>query len=308
MPAAIQKGPVIQKIDASDPEAIIEALKQDGGVIIKNFTTPELVDKVNAETKPYLDADKPWKGALFPPETRRCVRLVSRSPTVRNNWLVHPLISRLTHHFLDRTTPVWYDEDRHLYTTHPILNGSMTLEANPGSVAQRLHRDDKVHHVWHEDQTEKGYRVGSDVSMAFLVPGTETTWENGATLAIPGSHLWGMDRAPRKEEAVPALMQPGDAWCMLGGLYHAGGYNQTKDWKRPMHGMFFMQSILRGEENQYLAHTKEEVLSWSPEVQKIMGFGISSPNLGFVDFLSPIKFLSGDYDPDHIEDLDPIKA
>jgi len=37
-----------------------------------------------------------------------------------------------------------------------------------------------------------------------------------------------------------------------------------------------------------------------------MGMCISSPNLGFVDFLPPIAFLSGDYDPENIPDLDPL--
>lgn len=304
MPSAV---PVIQRIDVSQPEAIIEALKKDGGVIIKNFTTPELVDQVNSETDPYLRKDKPWKGALFPPETRRCTRLVSRSPTVREHWLVHPLIKQLTSHFLSKTTHCWYNDERHEYTLYPILSSSMTLECNPGGAGQRLHRDEKIHHAWRDDQTQTGYRMGSDVMMAFLVPGTQTTPENGATVAVPGSHLWGMERYPKMEEAAPATMMPGDAWCHLGGMYHAGGANKTTDWRRPMHSMFFCQSHLRGEENQYLIHTKEEVASWSPEIQRVMGFDISSPNLGFVDFIPPYKWLTGNYNPDEIDDLDPIK-
>lgn len=49
------------------------------------------------------------------------------------------------------------------------------------------------------------------------------------------------------EEAAPATMMPGDAWCHLGGMYHAGGANKTTDWRRPIHSMFFCQSHLRGE-------------------------------------------------------------
>jgi ectoine hydroxylase-related dioxygenase (phytanoyl-CoA dioxygenase family) len=62
------------------------------------------------------------------------------------------------------------------------------MEVGPGDKAQRLHRDDKNHHVDHMDQTKTGYRVGNDVSLSFLIPGFETTRENGATLVIPGSH------------------------------------------------------------------------------------------------------------------------
>lgn len=65
--------------------------------------------------------------------------------------------------------------------------------------------------------------------------------------AIPGSHLWDSERVPKVEEAVYATMNVGDAFCMLGGLYHAGGHNLTKDQKRPLHGMFFCRGYLRTE-------------------------------------------------------------
>lgn len=110
---------------------------------------------------------------------------------------------------------------------------------------------------------------------------------------LPGSHLWGQDRWPKPEGIAYATMQKGDAFCMLGSTYHAGGENRTIDQKRPMHGLFFMRGYMRGEENQYLVHTKEEVLSWSLEVQRKMGFHMSSPNIGFADFQSPVEFLQG---------------
>jgi ectoine hydroxylase-related dioxygenase (phytanoyl-CoA dioxygenase family) len=179
MPAATT--PVLQRIDASDVESLKRAIVEDGAVIISNFTTPELVDQVNAEIRPYLDADKPWKGKLFPPETRRCARVVSRSKTVRDHWIVNPVLDELTEHFLAKTTSNYYGAEKHTYTTHPILNISLTIETRPGSAAQRLHRDDKNFHVDHVDQTKTGYQVGSDVAMAFLIPGVETTVENGAT-------------------------------------------------------------------------------------------------------------------------------
>jgi hypothetical protein len=51
---------------------------------------------------------------------------------------------------------------------------------------------------------------------------------NGATLVIPGSHLWGPDRCPQNEEAIPAELNPGDALIFVGNTYHAGGGNTTK--------------------------------------------------------------------------------
>lgn len=110
---------------------------------------------------------------------------------------------------------------------------------------------------------------------------------------IPGSHLWGLERWPKVEEITYATMEKGDCYVMLGSTYHAGGANVTTDQKRPMHGIFFARGVLRAEENQYLIHSKEEVLSWPHEVQRKMGFHLSSPNIGFVDFMSPVEWMQG---------------
>ncbi|KAJ5223758.1 hypothetical protein N7468_008300 [Penicillium chermesinum] len=303
------KQPQIQRIDRAHQEAIIQAIIQDGCCIIQNFTDVETVQKVNAEAKPYLDADKPWKGELFPPETRRCANLAGRSQTARENWLVDPLVRALTAKFVDKTTSNFYGETKHTYTSEAVCTIAMTFDIGPGAKAQRLHRDDKNYHVDHEDQTATGYRVGSDVEMAFMVPGVKTTVDNGATLAIPGSHLWGGDRAPLLHEARPATMEVTDCWVMLGGLYHAGGANVTEAERRIVHGMFFTRGFYRQEENAYLANRPEEVLKWSPAAQKVMGFELSSPNIGFVEFQTPLQYLRGeeahefgDFDPSQEKD------
>lgn len=122
------------------------------------------------------------QGDLFPPETRRCSRLVARSRTVREEWLLDPLINKLLAIFVDKTTSNYYGTTKHTYTSKAIVNTALTMEVNPGGMPQRLHRDNKNHHVEHVDQTKTGYRIGSDVSMGFLFPGTETTYENGATM------------------------------------------------------------------------------------------------------------------------------
>jgi hypothetical protein len=54
------KKPSVQRISKSDSDAIIRAIVEDGCCIIKNFTPPETVEKVNKETKLFIEADKPW--------------------------------------------------------------------------------------------------------------------------------------------------------------------------------------------------------------------------------------------------------
>ncbi|EEA23347.1 hypothetical protein TMatcc_002206 [Talaromyces marneffei ATCC 18224] len=286
--------PGVQRIDRNNEEAIIQAIVQDGCVIIKNFTDVETVQAANAEVRPYLDADKPWEGDLFPPETRRCANLIGRSKTAREKWLVDPLMQKLTATFVDKTTSNFYGETKHTYTSKAICSIAMTFDIGPGAKAQRLHRDDKNFHIDHMEQSATGYHIGSDVMMNFMVPGVKTTYENGATLAIPGSHLWSSERVPKTQEAICAEMDVTDAWVMLGGLYHAGGANITENEHRILHGFFFCRGYYRQEENAYLANSTEDVLSWSPEVQRIMGYELSSPNIGFVMFRTPLQHLRGE--------------
>ena len=244
------------------------------------------------------------KGDLFPPETRRCTNLAGRSKTARENWLVDPLVRALTAKFVDKTTSNFYGETKHTYTSEAICTIAMTFDIGPGAKAQRLHRDDKNYHVDHVDQTASGYHVGSDVMMAFMTPGVKTTTQNGATLAIPGSHLWGSERPPKQSEAIAAEMDVTDCWVMLGGLYHGGGANVTATDRRILHGMFFTRGFYRHEENVYLANSADEVLSWSPDAQKVMGYHLSSPNIGAVHFRPPLQYLSGAGVDDDFGDFD----
>lgn len=64
---------------------------------------------------------------------------------------------------------------------------------------------------------------------------------------IPGSHLWGADRAPKTDEIVYAVMEKGDCLAFLGGLYHAGGHNSTTDQYRPVHDLSFVRGYMRQE-------------------------------------------------------------
>jgi hypothetical protein len=70
-----------------------------------------------------------------------------------------------------------------------------------------------------------------------LIAGSKCTYKNGvspltqpvllisdnyhqATAVIPGSHLWGTDRAPKVDEVTYAEMEPGSALFTLGCKYH----------------------------------------------------------------------------------------
>ncbi|KAL8743195.1 MAG: hypothetical protein Q9190_004430 [Brigantiaea leucoxantha] len=115
--------------------------------------------------------------------------------------------------------------------------------------------------------------------MGILVAGVRTTRENGATLFVPGSHLWDHSRQPRPEEVVPAELEVGEAFLFLGSAVHAGGANKTSQ-PRVVHGFFFCRSYLRPEEDQHMMFSKEEVQSWSAAAQMQAGYILGNPYLG----------------------------
>lgn len=63
--------------------------------------------------------------------------------------------------------------------------------------------------------------------MGCLLAVTKSTYENGATLVVPGSHKWDPERSPKKEEAVPAELDVGDVLIFNGNVYHGGGANKS---------------------------------------------------------------------------------
>jgi hypothetical protein len=71
-------------------QAFIDAVEQDGCVIIQDFTDVESLDKSLEEVKPYLDASIAEKGGssvgALNGGTATCTRLVGRSQIVRERF------------------------------------------------------------------------------------------------------------------------------------------------------------------------------------------------------------------------------
>ena len=73
--------------------------------------------------------------------------------------------------------------------TDSILSQATSIATLEGGVSQALHRDDSIWQHAHPSQEETGYRLGSDLGIALLVPGVNTTMANGATLVCRSS-MW----------------------------------------------------------------------------------------------------------------------
>lgn len=183
----------------------------------------------------------------------------------------------------------------------PLLSIAITFAIPPGTPAQGLHRDDKNHHARHT-ATDR-YSKGRDMLLGLFVPGCDTFEANGATRVVPGSHLWGDEKPDFGDQAqtvVDAEMKVGEAFIMLGSLYHGGGeYSKPlgnaaagEIERRIVYAMFSCSGVHRQEEVSFLSYPIEEVKTYSKVVQDRLGWKQSEPNLGWVDLKSPEFMLS----------------
>ncbi|MCJ1404218.1 hypothetical protein MMC11_007443 [Xylographa trunciseda] len=177
------KPEMIQRVPLNEPGLVIRAIKEDGGVILTGFSSVEDVQKVNADAAPYINAivdDR--KSRSLPRETTRCTLLFGGSTTAREVWLQQSDLQAILKHFLCTVSVPYNDANGKELATSFLLSAAATLDIGPEVGAQDLHRDDFIWQQTHKVGDEKIYALGSDVAMGLLVPGVNTTAENGATL------------------------------------------------------------------------------------------------------------------------------
>ncbi|BEI84449.1 hypothetical protein CcaverHIS002_0410530 [Cutaneotrichosporon cavernicola] len=292
-------------IDAKAPQAEINALiAKMGAVVLKGLLSKEEVDQMNKDFKPHLDALGPagnkeqWDGSFFPNTSKKVPGLLAKSETYVNSMLLNPVLNGLADHALTRRTKTTMSSpERHWSTCKPQLNVTALLEVNPGGKAQELHRDDAIYHdkikgsdVW-DPRQEK-----SILALAAL---TKVTPENGGTLIVPGSHIRSDDLpAPTYEDALHVSAEPGDCVVILCSVYHGGGANSmevgTPNSVRCMALCGFSCGYLKQEENQYLQLPIEAVKRLPIEAQRLAGWDMSLPYLGYVNWEHPLLTLGHD--------------
>ncbi|KAF2706955.1 hypothetical protein K504DRAFT_470946 [Pleomassaria siparia CBS 279.74] len=276
----------IQRVSYSSPRSdFIAALEKNGCVVVTGFTDDATLEQARKEVQPFLDAEG---------GTRTCTRLIGRSKTVREKFFSDELYQDMVRHFLNITTTNYYDSTPETHTCPPLLSISITMDTRPNTPAQRLHRDDKNHHARHT--SSPSYAIGRDMLLGLFVPGCDTTVASGATRIVPGSHLWG-DSEPcftsptGSSLVVDAELKRGEAFLMLGSLYHGAGSYSLPTGNRMVHIMFCCSGVYRQEEISYLSYPVEEVREYSAVVKERLGWKMSEPNLGWVDLKSPEYLL-----------------
>lgn len=276
---------------ASAAEAIA-IIERDGGVIIKDYLDAQALAELRTDLTPALDKIGWGRDDFSGAKTRRLGGVFKHSRhaiTVADQ----PHLVAAAKHFFEVPSKMWFGEAENELTSGYQLGVTQVIEIHPGEGAQPLHRDDSV---WQWKHVEGGRQARLQVMVAV----TDFTAENGGTLVIPGSHKWyDPNRAPKMEEAIPTEMEAGSALIFIGGVYHAGGTNNT-DKPRMGFTLTYDLSWLRQEENHYLTYPLKFVKTLPEHIQGLLGYRAAPPLLGWVEIdgvmCDPSQLLSDEGD------------
>lgn len=235
--------PKFERRDATDPstttEVLVSVIERDGGVIVEKLISQELATQIKSDLKPYFDTDPIDPSGFFPHTTQRANGLLAKSDACVE-LACNPTYINVANAMVSSTYTYWNGQQQETVTEKPIISSTVGFRVNPGGKQQALHRDDRfVNHeqiyyyvcfqanIWLFESDYHTRNCDMPMMIGCVTALTKTTKENGATIVIPGSHLWGPERCPRDEEAIPAELNPGDALIFVGNTYHAGGGNVT---------------------------------------------------------------------------------
>lgn len=261
------------KIQSFNPEddatELVDVLKQDGAVILKNLVKPELIDTVLSELRKHFDKLGRYDEDNFNGfKTLRVSGILAISKTSAE-LVEHPKVLEVVNAILLKN----------------CLNyriGSLTgIEILPGETDQPLHTDVGIYPIKIPNM---------ELQMSVMWALNDFTKENGATRVVRGSHLGHInkkgsveyikrkkndypnpDYEKHADKTVQAIMPKGSVLFYLGSTLHGGGANKSNTSRTGLVNTYAL-GWLRQEENQYLNIPREIALQHSKTIQKLMGY------------------------------------
>jgi len=244
----------------TDPiESIMTGIAEDGGVIVRDFISQELLQRLNTEldadirrTSPGSDLADPEAAEFWGGQTKRFTRLAARAPAFAE-LLDHDLM----HAWAGRALCEGY-----------WLNTGQAMIVGPGEKEQVLHRD---LNLW--PMFVAGGRDAPECMVSILLALSDFTEDVGATRMVPGSHRWdSFHTVADPRSTLPAVMPAGSAFLYVGKTIHGAGANRTEhSWRRGLH-MSFVLGWLTPEEASTIAVPWEIVKGYSERVQRMLGY------------------------------------
>ena len=254
---------------AASTDGILEVLARDGCAIVERLADTAAMDAVSSDLAQDIAGTPTGTGEFVGHKTKRTHTVLVNSPAA-GALALHPVIEALNDAVLGP------------YCARYQLSSAAAITIGPGETMQELHRDDLVYPLARPSERQ---------SVATVIWALhDFTAAKGATLVVPGSHRWDDERKPTLAEAAPAEMPRGSAVYILGSTYHAGGANRT-DHARS--GLLYGYCLgwLRQEQNQYLAVPPHVARALPEPLQRLIGYAVHEPFLGWHDLQDPIEFL-----------------
>jgi hypothetical protein len=252
-------------VDPQLVDALMEEVNKHGYVIIPNLVSREMMEGIKKEITPLLTHD--GRNEFEGHKTRRIYSVIEKTLAL-NPLLEHPLIMAL----LDRVLLPNY-----------LLSQLQAINILPGETSQPLHCDDGFYPI---------ARPRKPFSAATVWAIDDFTADNGATVAIPDSHLWGEEHPGDGSgfNLVSAVMPAGSVLFFLGTLWHGGGANNSNGARMAATAQY-CEPWARQQENYSLAISRERAKLCSEKVQGMLGYSMFFPFIGFVNGRDPIRLL-----------------
>lgn len=241
-----------------------DIIARDGAVIISGLVSDQEYGDLRRELDPEFEQATFCQGLFYGEATKRIHSLARRSKTIRA-MIMMPKVVEIMRLILGANC----DKIQ--------LNLTQGIQIWPGERTQVIHRDDSMFPMKH-----KPFEFMVNAMWAY----SEFTKDNGATIIVPGSHLWDIDRLPTEGELTQAEMQPGEVLIYLGSVIHAGSQNRS-ELPRTGIALSYCLGWLRQSENQYFAAPPEVAKYFCPDLQEMLGYSVQRPNLGMYEGTEP---------------------
>lgn len=255
-----------EQVDSALVDALFAQVQRDGYVILERLFSEDEAEAIRADLALH------FRGHLGRNNfegfgTQRLYALIEKTLSC-NPLAEHPLILAL----LDR-----------LLEPNYLLSQLQAINILPGEAAQPLHYDDAFY-PWPRPRRA----LGAATIMAI----DDFTAENGATMLLPGSHVWD-DHVPsdaERAQCIPAVMPKGSVLFFVGTLWHGGGANSATAGRLCVTAQY-CAPWCRQQENFSLSVSRERVRQCSEHIRRMLGYSIHPPFMGFVNGLHPKRLL-----------------
>ena len=266
-------------------ERHLEDLARDGYCVIPNGFSEQFCDRAT-EAMHRVAREKSILVDDDAPEGRRTLRVLNllQYDDLFQEIPLHETVLAILETYLDREC---------------LLSGIDGIEIHPGEAAQPLHTDS----WWHDDR-----RFDFPICVNSALALVDFTENNGATLLVPGSHLWSPEQiegtgffrsADDKPKGYGTEWMPISAVAPKGSLVlwdsrllHAGGAN-TSGKPRPAVISPYIVGWTRQLSNFAFAIPPERARTFSPRLQELIGLACYRGHYCHVDGKSPREHLWG---------------